>query len=438
MSRLLAGGAGDDAGLDGKLVFVGLTATATHDLNPTPFEARYPMVGANAELAEGILADGFIREAPRRWVLAILLLAALAGALAGAALHKGWSPVAALAGAGSLAAGIFAAFAGGRLFLPPAGALGALGLAYVAGLFWRYLVTEREGRQVKRMFANRTSPELVELMMRDPRALRLGGKRVEATVFHADLAGFTGVAEATAPEELVALLNEYLAELSAAVIGAGGYLDKYEGDAVMAIFGAPVESAGHARAGCLAALEAHERLDRLRARLAAAGRPELACRIGLSSGLMVAGNIGSRTRFDYPALGDAVNLASRLEGANKVYGTRILVSGRTAELAGAGLVFRELDLVRVQGRREPVRVLELAGREMDFPLARREAHAVFARALLLYRARRFAEAGGLFLEAREKLGGRDGPAELLAARSARFAAEPPPEPWDGVYEMAGK
>jgi adenylate cyclase len=246
------------------------------------------------------------------------------------------------------------------------------------------------------------------------------------------------VAEATAPEELVALLNEYLAELSAAVIGAGGYLDKYEGDAVMAIFGAPVENAGHARAACLAALDAHERLDRLRAKLKAAGRPELPCRIGLNSGVMVAGNIGSRTRFDYTALGDAVNLASRIEGANKVYGTRILASGRTAELAGAGLVFRELDLVRVQGRREPVRVLELAAREMDWPLDRREGHALFAKALGLYRARRFAEARDLFLEALEQLGGRDGPAELFAGRSQRFAAAPPPDDWDGVYAMAGK
>jgi adenylate cyclase len=444
MGSLIAGKS-VGASLDGKIVFVGLTATATHDLNPTPFENRYPMVGANAELAEGILSDGFIRGAPRGWTLAAIALAALLGALAGAGLHKGWSAAAALVGLGGLAGGAYAAFSAGMVFVPPTGALGGFALAYVGGLFWRYLVTEREGRQVKRMFANRTSPELVELMMRNPGALRLGGKRTEATVFHADLAGFTTVAERLSPEELIALLNEYLSELSAAVIGAGGFLDKYEGDAVMAIFGAPVERADHARSACLAALGAHERLDRLRAQLRAAGQPDLPCRIGLNSGPMVAGFIGSRTRHDYTALGDAVNLASRIEGANKVYGTRILVSGRTAELAaggagaaGADFVFRELDLVRVQGRREPVRVLELVCRGMDAPQERREGLAVFARGLELYRARRFAEARDLFLESLEKLGGSDGPSEIFTGRSQRYALAPPPETWDGVYEMTGK
>jgi adenylate cyclase len=316
--------------------------------------------------------------------------------------------------------------------------LGSFGLAYVAGLFWRYVITEREGRRVRRAFAYRTSPALVEEMMRNPQALRLGGKRVEATVFLADLAGFTAVAESTSPEQLIGLLNEYLSEISEAVIAGGGYLDKYEGDAVMAIFGAPVERPDHARAACLAALNAQERLDRLRQRLSAAGRPLLRCRIGLNSGTMIAGNIGSSTRFDYTALGDAVNLASRIEGANKVYGTRILVSGRTAELAGPGLALREIDLVRVQGRREPVRVLELAGRETDFAAGRRDGHVAFARALALYRDRQFQAARDLFLDALATLGGKDGPCEIFIGRSQRYLLSPPPEDWDGVFEMTSK
>ena len=435
MSKLLGGA---DASLDGKIVFVGLTASGTHDLNPTPFEARYPMVGAHAELAEGILSDGFIREAGRWPVAGLVCLLALAGALAGAALGRAWAPAAALAGAAAIAAASFGAFAQGRVFIPPVAPLGAFGLAYVAGLFWRYLIAEREGRKVRRAFAYRTSPALVEEMMRNPQALRLGGKRVEATIFLADLAGFTAVAESTSPEELIQLLNEYLSEISEAVIAGGGYLDKYEGDAVMAIFGAPVERADHARAACLAALNAQERLDRLRARLSASGRPLLRCRIGLNSGTMIAGNIGSSTRFDYTALGDAVNLASRIEGANKVYGTRILVSGPTAERAGPGLAFRETDLVRVQGRREPVRILELAGRETDFAVGRRDGHAAFARALALYRDRQFQAARDLFLDALAALGGKDGPCETFIGRSQRYLLSPPPEDWDGVFEMTSK
>jgi adenylate cyclase len=424
--------------LKDKLVFVGLTAPGTHDLNPTPFQERYPMVGVNGHLAEGVLRGTFPRES--RAVLVVILIAAgaLAGAFAGGAMGRLLSPFVAAAAEVAAFLGAFGGFVGGGLFVPPVPVMGALGLAYVGGLFWRYLVTEREGRRVRQIFAARTSPALVEEMMRNPDAVRLGGKRVEATVFFADLSGFTTVAEATDPRDLIHVLNAYLTEISSAVIEAGGYLDKYEGDAVMAVMGVPVERPDHAAAACRAALDAQARLVALRARLESEGGPLFRCRIGLASGVIVAGNIGSEARSDYTALGDNVNLASRLEGANKIYGTRILVSEKTAGEAGAAFVFREVDRIRVKGRRGASRVLELVGREAELDGDRREALGTFARALELYRERRFAEASDLFMEANAGLGGGDGPCETLIGRCQRYMLKPPPDGWDGVYEMTGK
>ncbi len=433
------------ASLKGKIVLVGLTASGSHDLNPMSFEDRYPMVGVNAHVADGVLRGSFPRELGNGPVLVLLVLGGLAGALAGGARGRMLSPLVAAAGAGAIFFGSFGAFALAGLFLPPVPVLGAFALAYVAGLFWRYMVTDRESRKVRQAFAYRTSPELVEEMMRNPQVVRLGGKRVEATVFFADLAGFTSVAESVAPEDLIHLLNAYLSEISAAVISAGGYLDKYEGDAVMAIMGAPVERADHAAAGCRAALETQRRLEKLRERLGAEGQPLFRCRVGLASGEVVVGNIGSETRFDYTALGDNVNLASRLEGASKVYGTRILISEKTAELAGEGFVFREegfvcreVDLLRVAGRREAGRVLELVGRREDVSDSQRAGLDLYARALALYRERKFTEARDLFMEANEKLGGADGPSETFVGRCQRFILRAPPEDWDGVYEMTSK
>ncbi len=424
--------------LKGKLVFVGLTATGTHDLNPIPFQERYPMVGVHGHVADGVLNGFFPREAGRGLVLCLVIVCAAFGAATGGAVAKLLSPFVAAGGLAAVFFGCFAALPLAGVLVPPVAGLGALGLSYVGALFWRYLVTEREGRKVRQVFAFRTSPELVEEMMRNPEVVRLGGKRVSATIFFADLGGFTTVAESTEPEDLIVLLNAYLSEISAAVIEGGGYLDKYEGDAVMAILGAPVERKDHAAAACRAALDTQRRLERLRSEFAAAGRPLFRCRVGLASGDVVAGNIGSQTRFDYTALGDNVNLASRLEGVNKVYGTRILVSEKTAETAGGDFVFREVDRIRVKGRRGASRVLELVGRAGELDETKREGLAGFARALELYRGRGFDEACDLFIQANEKLGGSDGPCETMIGRCQRYTVKPPPEGWDGVYEMTGK
>ncbi|MHC4916293.1 MAG: CHASE2 domain-containing protein [Planctomycetota bacterium] len=426
------------ATMKGKAVFIGLTAPGTHDYRAIPLAGEYPMVGVHGHVADGVLNGFFPREAGVGLVLSLVILSAAFGAATGGAVAKLMSPFVAAAGVAAVFFGCFADFPLAGVLVPPVASLGALGLSYVGALFWRYLVTEREGRKVKQVFAFRTSPELVEEMMRNPEVVRLGGKRVSATVFFADLGGFTTVAESTEPEDLIVLLNAYLSEISAAVIEGGGYLDKYEGDAVMAILGAPVERKDHAAAACRAALDTQSRLDRLRAELGAAGRPLFRCRIGLASGDVVVGNIGSETRFDYTALGDNVNLASRLEGANKVYGTRILVSENTAETAGSDFLFREVDRIRVKGRRGAGRVMELVACAGDLDEARREGLAEFARALELYRGRSFGEACDLFMSANENLGGSDGPCETMIGRCQRYAVKPPPDSWDGVYEMTGK
>jgi adenylate cyclase len=425
--------------LKGKIVFVGLTAAGTHDLNPIPFDPRYPMVGANATVADGILRGTFPRKVARFNVLLLILLCAFLGALCGGVFSKIAAIILGFSAGIAVFFGSYGLFVGQGIFVPPVAPLFSFGLSGVFSLFWRLLVVEREGRKLQEVFAFRTSKEMVTEMLRNPEVVKLGGKRVEATVFFADLQGFTSVAEGTEPEDLITLLNAYLTVISDTVLECGGYLDKYEGDAVMAIFGVPVDCPDHAVLACRAALLTQERLGSLQERMARSGRPVFKCRIGLASGGVVAGNIGSPSRADYTVLGDKVNLASRLEGANRFYGSRILVSDATRLEAGEGdFVFREIDLVRVVGRKESTRIFELFAMNQGVTEALLSGLAEFSKALELFRNRCFSQAATGFSRCNELLGGNDGPAILFLERCREMQQRAPEADWDAVNELKGK
>ncbi|MCP3139553.1 adenylate/guanylate cyclase domain-containing protein [Pyxidicoccus xibeiensis] len=288
----------------------------------------------------------------------------------------------------------------------------------------------RQRDQIKGLFKRYLAPQVVDELIKHPEKAAPGGERKMLTVLFSDLVGFTSMSEQMSPEELVALLNTYFEQATGVLTTHGATLDKFIGDAIMCFWNAPLPQEDHAARACLTALGLVEVVDRLSPVFEAKGLPRLDCRIGINTGQGVAGNIGSSAAQDYTVIGDTVNLASRLEGAAKVYGTRTLVAEETLNAAKGVVLARELDLLRVKGKQQPVRVFELVGVAGTPPpphLAR------FAQGLALYRARRFTEARAAFLASPE-----DEPSRRFAARCEALLAAPPAEDWDGVLSLDSK
>ena len=258
------------------------------------------------------------------------------------------------------------------------------------------------------------------------------------TVLFSDLQGFTAASERYTPHEMIELLSEYYARMTEQIFAYQGMLKEYVGDELMAIFGAPIEQPDHAERACAAALAMRAHRNALHAEWAQIGRPPLIARTGINSGLMLAGNLGSKYRLAYGVLGDHVNLGSRLEGLNKVYGTEILIGENTAQLVEQSFLLREIDLVRVVGREQAVRIYELlATSGTSLPSAQEQAFSAYAAGLEAYRQQRWADALGLF-EAALALWQGDGPARTMADRCQIYQKTPPPEEWDGVFEALHK
>jgi adenylate cyclase len=300
----------------------------------------------------------------------------------------------------------------------------------LAGAFNEMVAGLRQRDQIQGLFKRYLAPQVVDELIRNPEKAAPGGERRELTVLFIDLVGFTSLSEEMSPEALVDLLNGYFERATEVLVRHGATLDKFIGDAIMCFWNAPLPQQDHAARACLTALGLLHVVDVLAPELQARGMPRLDCRIGINTGAGVVGNIGSRVAQDYTVIGDSVNLASRLEGAAKVYGTRTLVSEDTVREAGDAVLARELDWLRVKGRQLPVRVYEL----VDVGGAPPPAHlARFAEGLALYRARRFTEAREAFLASPG-----DAPSRVFAARCEALSARPPPEDWDGVFSLDTK
>jgi len=257
-------------------------------------------------------------------------------------------------------------------------------------------------------------------------------------VLFCDLQGFTGYSERFSPHEMIDMLSEYFEKMTEEIFTYQGTLKEYVGDELMAIFGAPLEQADHAQRACSAALAMRDRLRALRSEWAKMGRPPLRARTGVNSGPMLVGNLGSRFRFAYGALGDHVNLGSRLEGLNKTYGTEILIGENTVQLVGDSFRMREVDQVRVKGREQPVRIYELLGNSGDsLPREMEESLNYFAAGLEAYRQQAWQEALALFKRSLAILP-EDGPSRLMAERCRIYQETPPPTDWDGVFTMTTK
>ncbi len=343
---------------------------------------------------------------------------------------------AALAFAGMMAVwtlGATLAFA--RTLVLPLSEPFAAGLAALVMITaYRLVVTDRGQRLLRKSFALYLAPQVIDQMLHSNKLPALGGETRNVTVFFSDLAGFSSIAEQMTPTELVEFMNEYLSAMTDVIESQGGYVEKYIADSVVAVFGAPVDDADHARHAAQAALLCRARLDELNESSAAFRGFKVAHRMGLNSGEALVGNIGSRRRFNYSVMSDAVNVASRLEGANKYYGTAIIASETTVAATGGTFAWRELDATRVKGRNTPVKICELLAEAGGETTEQREAASAYAQGLAHWRAREFEAAAASFSRVAEF----DPPSALFLRRAREYAKQPPDTGWEAVSALESK
>jgi adenylate cyclase len=418
--------------LEGKLVLIAPTAVG-FDSRPTPFSGSAPGVEIHASVIDNLLVGRGLVRPP--WLVPLEAAGILVFAVATGVLIT-WRAFAGALGALALyvvyAAASQLAFAFQGLVATVVYPFLMVIAGTIAGLGYQYATEARQRRWVRGAFERYVGGEVAVLLAREPDRLSLGGEKRELSILFTDIRGFSTITERMAPEALAELLIEHLGAQTSIVFKHEGLVDKYIGDAVMAFWGAPLDTPDHARRACLAALDIVAAMPALRARWRARGWPEIHIGVGIDTGDSVVGNFGSAQRFSYTAISDHVNLASRLEGLNKEYGTGILVSENTRAAIGDEFVCREIDCVQVKGKEQPVTVYELLCRRVD-DAGGRAAHlaGAFSQAFIAYRQRRFADAIGVLEAVRRD--GTDPAAVRFIERCRTLAEHPPPDDWDGVY-----
>ncbi len=422
-----------------KIVLVGPIALGIYDIRVTPFSTVFPGVEIHANVVDNILSERFIVRG--QWILLIDALSILMLGLGLGYILLHLSPLSgALITLGGFLGYIgvnYLLFAKGRMWLHLLYPLTSMALTYTTITVYKYFTEEKEKRFIKGAFSQYLAPTVINQLLADPSKLQLGGERRVCTAFFSDVVGFSTISEQLKPEALVALLNEYLSEMTEILLQYEGTVDKYEGDAIVAFFGAPISYADHARRACFASLDMQQQLAEMRRQWEKEGKPLLRMRIGLNTGPMVIGNMGSRLRMNYTMMGDAVNLAARLEGANKEYGTSIMISDATYAVAKESIEVRELDTIRVVGKITPTVVYELLARKGTLSSPKVEVLQWYQAGLEAYKTRQWEKAIQYFLEAL-RLDPKDGPSHLYLKRCEAYKTSPPPEHWDGVYVLTIK
>jgi len=419
------------------IVLVGGTAASFHDAYRVPVSSSLMSgIEIHANLADALLSGAVANDLPVGWGALICLLLALAVGVAIPLMRVRTGLI--VAGGAVVAYGLALVIcAGFGLFLPVVDPLLAAVAAYVVVTVYRYVAANRERQELRTAFEKYVAPSVINSVMANPDKLALGGERRRMTVLFSDLRGFTAFSEHRDAVELIGILNGYLNAMTDIIFEEQGVLDKYMGDAVMAFWGAPIEDKKHAERAIRAALRMRDRIVEMnRASYFGAGIG-LRAGIGISTGEMVVGNMGSHRHFDYTVIGDTVNLGSRIEGMTKVYGVEILASEESVKGLPKEFVVRQLDRVAVKGKKEPVRLYEIVG--MADALAP-EAHDRldrFARALALYEADDFHGASYAFADLLA-LYPNDEPSRVFWERSNHFLDAPPAPDWNGVWVMETK
>ncbi len=420
------------------IVLIGAAATGLGDTFVTPFSLVLPGIERHATVIANALRGDALQRRDTTVLLdlgAMAVLGLVIGWL-GAVLPWSWGMLVTLIlGAGyAVLNGLVVAWGGLwlNLLFPLLTVVGNYG----AMTSYNFLTEARQRRLLRRAFQHYLHPTVVEQVSQHPELLALGGEQRELTVLFSDIRGFSTFAEQLAPEVLVQLLHEYFNAMTQAVVAEDGLVDKYIGDAIMAVYGAPLPMPDHAYHACHTALRMLDALRELQPRWQARGFPVIHIGVGINSGTMIVGNMGSDLRFSYTVMGDEVNLGARLEGVTKEYGTSIIISEATWEPIKDRLATRELDIIRVKGKDQPTRIFEVLSM---LPLAPPQAKLVqrFAEGLQAYRARRWGKALSLFQAALQEVP-NDYPSQLYMQRCQEFQVTPPHDDWDGVYMMQTK
>ena len=432
-------GEADPARLKGKIVLLGVTAVAVYDLRIVPFGGVFPGLEIHANFLDNIFRGDALYQ-PRWFWIPNLFLILLYGFFLGVFLQRSDAVAGGVAASilffGHMALCLFF-FCGRGWVLNQTYPLLVVVLAYTGLVSYRYFSESRQKRFVRETFSTFVCAEVVEQLIESPDRVVLGGEEREITAFFSDVQGFTSISEKLSPQELVELLNEFLTEMADIVMKHRGMVDKFEGDAIIAMFGAPSRLSNHSEAACLASIEMQKRLEELRSLWKERDKPQLRMRIGLHSGSAVVGNMGSRNRMDYTMMGDTVNTAARLEGVNKVYGTYTMMGESTRRAAGDWIAAREIDQIRVVGKGEPVRVFELLGYPEDVDDLMSEAAGNYTRGLYAYRAGDWNRAIIFFNKALAAMPD-DEPSRVMLKRANFFKIHPPGKNWDGSFNLKSK
>jgi adenylate cyclase len=434
---------GDDSPFKDKIVLIGDALEEHFDLKFTPFfdyrgsqrlmagvethaHAIQTMLDANYIIQPDYLVENLV-------VLAFIILTLMVSVIFG-----------------PIAGGIFAAILLGVYgyitiwlfenqniwleWLPP---IAAVVLALVMNTIYEFILEQREKKRIRGMFSTYMSPKILKYLEDHPDAFRLTGEKRESSIFFSDVQGFTTISESLSAEELAMVLNKYLSPMTDILMRYDGYVDKYEGDAIMCDFGVPVEDPDHARKACWAALDQQEKLVTLREEIKAEHGVEIFVRMGINSGLVSAGNMGSNQRFQYTVMGDAVNAASRFESANKQYGTYIMIGDNTYQLAKDYIEIRILDKIVVKGKAIPIVVYNLLGKKDKLSPELKALQQHYNLGIELYWERRWDEAIAEFQKALQAVP-EDMPSKIFINRCQQYKMVPPPEKWHGEFIMAEK
>lgn len=407
--------------------------SAQSDMFLTPFFWKNHQLMPGSEIQANLIANmvngDALQEAHRGWSLLLWFVTA---ALSIASMRR-WKPlqsgIVALVLIGSIGVVDYLLFIRPQIWLPAAGAMLTVLLVYLAQGSVAYFFEQRQRRQIKHAFSKYVAPAIVEEVLAQPEKLKLGGERREITLLFTDLAGFTSISEAMEAEQVAALLNRHLSEMTEIVLRHHGTVDKFIGDAVMAFWGAPVPDKDQSLHAVEAAIEMQQKIAIMRQEVLAAGGPELSMRIGIHRGECIVGNLGGDNRFDYTAIGDAVNLTSRLEGVNKFYGTGILVSEAVVNAVAGQIGFRRVDTVRVKGKQLGIGIFTPCQDDQLVRLAEL-AFAAYRDGKWELAVERWNAVAASFMN--------DPIAQIFQSRLANFEESGWPDHWDGIYTLEAK
>lgn len=422
----------------GKYIIIGATAAGLMDLKSSPYTWGMPGMEIWATMLSNLLGEHYIRFLNPFSNALILFLVSFLVILFVSRIKSAYSLPMVLLLFVLLIGIAFLLFAEWRISIDLSTSLLVLIISWVSILTLSYVMEGKHKKELRQMFNRYLHPDLVDRIVENPELVQMGGEELHCTVMFSDIYNFTGFSEKQSPQELVSYLNEYFSTFTNSILDHNGLLDKYTGDGLMAVFGAPISRDDHALLACLSALAHRDYSLKFagQADLSPAQAFHLNTRLGLHSGILVAGNIGSERRMEYTSIGDTVNLAARLEGVNKIYQTHIIISESTYAMVKDRLLCRELDYLRVKGKKEPTRIYELLADKENATTDEYVWIDTYARALQLYRDGAWQEAMNIFQQLCESpLGDK---ASLTMAKRCAYLLQNPPQHWDGILTLEEK